>query len=53
MLNPIQFSHRERDERTLAWGFSTEPEFEERLGWTRREAARRDKFAHVREHVRA
>jgi len=24
----------------MAWGFSTEPEFEERLAWTRRGAAR-------------
>jgi len=36
----------------MAWGFSTEPEFEERLAWTRREAARR-KFAHVLEQVPA
>jgi hypothetical protein len=37
----------------MAWGFSTEPEFEERLAWTRREAARRNKFAHVLEQVPA
>ena len=35
----------------MAWGFSTEPEFEERLAWTGREAAR--KFAHVIEQVPA